>query len=214
MELLEQLDGIVMRDQREPPKGQRKALNTAAKAIRADASEIVKRIHHLRRALADFGQAIEPRNWSAVMLYEVFDIPYVPSTAVDAPEVFAELRSAMAARDSAWTELSINMEALSRLPVRARMSTNKVRNHALEQALIACRVFWLRHSKRRGWSRSILSHPETLKSYEPDELVGMCERFVVDMLTASGIHFTLPSLNGAWSALDKRLGSQRGTANQ
>ena len=211
MELIEQLDGTLMRDQREPDatltaNDRRLSLHASAKTIRAEAAKRHPDQPRLRNALAAFEKAIEPDNWSAVMLYEVFDIPFIPSTEVDTPEVFDALRHAMAARTSGLNKVAIDMEALSRLPVRERLRTNKVRNHALEQALLACREFWLTHSKDLGWSRSEMSQPDTLQRNDRTQLVGPCERFVVDVITASGIKFTLRKLNGAWSALDKRLG--------
>jgi hypothetical protein len=214
MELIEQLDGIVWRDQRNPAgfdaaEDQRKALHGSAKVIRDEAAKRRPDLRRLRVALQNFQRAIDPSSWSAVMLNEVFDIPFVPSTATEAPELFDPLRKAMAARDDLGSMTPADLEALSALPVRARLRTNKVRNHALEQALIVCRKYWLQHSPKLGWSRSALNHPETLKSYAPSDLVGPCERFVVDMLTAAGIQFTLSTLNGAWSALDKRRAKQR-----
>lgn len=213
-ELIEQLDGTVMRDQRQPADfetlaGQRKALHEAGKNIRNEAAKRHPDIASLKAALASFEHAIEPSNWSAVMLHEVFDIPFIPSTALDAPEVFDPLRRALAARHLDWSETSVDFDALSRLPVREKRRPGSVRNYALEQALIACRSFWLRHSANKGWSRWQLNQPETLEKNDRTQLVGPCERFVVDMLTASGIEFELPSLNGAWSALDKRLAKER-----
>jgi hypothetical protein len=210
MELIEQLVGTVIRDQRttgafDSVQAQRKALHSAAKTICDEAAKRHPDADILKTALANFEHAIEPNNWSATMLYEVFDIPFISSTALDPPELFDPLRRAMAARSRDWKEVTIDFEALSRLPVRAKVRPNVVRNHALEQALLQCRQFWLAHSTNLGWSRSALSHPDTLASFSPSELVGNCERFVVDMLTALGVQFTLRRLNGAWSALDKRL---------
>jgi len=218
MELIEQLDGTVMRDQRAPAhfenkEKQRKSLHRSARIIRDEAALRRPDVSRLKAALECFEQAIEPSNWSATMLYEVFDIPFIPSTAVDAPELFNPLRKAIAMRDRILTLTTDDFEALSQLPVRVRARTNVVRNHALEQSLISCRTFWLRHSPCLGWSRSTLSDSVHLDSNASSQLAGDCERFVVDMLTASGVRFKFRSLNGAWSAFDKRLAVlMRGTS--
>jgi hypothetical protein len=135
------------------------------------------------------------------MLAEVFDIPYIPSNQVEPPEVFDPLRGIFRVRENAWRAINVDLLALEALPVRSGKSA-PVRNHALEQALIACRAYWLKWSPARKWSRSSL--PQIKKSIQIDQLQGPCERFVADMLTAAGIDFDLLTLNGAWSGLQKR----------
>lgn len=216
-ELIEQLDGLAMRDQRSASPGfanyelQRLALRDAALLVREEASNVLATVPALRSAIRAFERAVDKNMWSATMLEEVFEIHYVPSVAVDAPELFDSIRLLSTAEG--WQPIQEHLEALTRLPVRERLRTNKVRNHVLEQALISCRRCWEECFGAGTWTRSTLSDLATgavrHNGKVSNPLAGPCERFVSDMLTACGIDFKWKSLNGAWSALDKRMRNQR-----
>jgi hypothetical protein len=206
--LIEQLDGVVMRDQRPSPpqfagpNEQRKAAHAAAEEIRLQARLVELGLRNLEKALTDFDSAVGESFWSAAMLEEVFDVPYVDPNAIEPPEIFDPLRGFSIEHAKALAEIRGGLSALSALPVRPRRRTNKVRDHVLRQALKACRTFW-EDGLGRSWSRSSLTHLGPAGSAQIDQLSGECERFVVDMLTAAEVRFKLKTLNGAWSAFDK-----------
>lgn len=194
---------------------QRKRLRDAAVAITQAAAalhdSLETRLPLLRAALADFNAAAGYRMWSAPMLEEVFDISYVDSTAVEPPELFDPIRGFFASRERVWRDIEVELKQLASLPIRSRLHPNQVRNHVLEQALLYCRDFWLLHQNKLGWSGSSLSEASKMnRDRDIPNLKGNCERFVVDMTTYSNLDFDLKRLDGAWSAVDKRIRASNG----
>ena len=210
LELLERLDGLVMRDQRamtaDDVSAQRKSVHAAAERITKHAAAARAHLHALKEARDDFEHAVGSDFWSAIALEETFDIPFIAPTALEPPEVFDPVR--LAFRETHWRKTHLALEALATLPVRPRLRTNKVRNHVLEQALRLLRDFWIAHGANHKWGRSMLADRK-IKFVKKDEKVnplsGQCERFVADTLLGSGIHFDWATLNSAWVSLDKRL---------
>ena len=208
-DLDELLTGIGMRDQQlshpsfQFPKEQRKAVHRAAQTLVEEAHNARTAIHALRQTLRQFHAAVHDGHLSAVMLAETFDIDYVAPTALEPPPELDILWSLFHDNNEAFVIVERALFDTSNLPVKPKLRTNKVRNHAIEQALLSCRSYWI--GIGRSWSRYTLAEAGVRHADERGNLTGPCERFVADMLTAHDIDFTLTSLNGAWSALDKRL---------
>ena len=208
-DLDELLTGIGMRDQQlshpsfQFPKDQRKAVHRAAQTLAEEALNARTAIHALRQSHRQFHGAVHNGHLSAVMLAETFDIDYVAPNALEPPPELDILWSLFHDNHEAFVIVEHALFAASNLPVKPKRRRNNVRNHALEQALLSCRSYWI--GIGRKWSRYRLGEAEVRYAGELRNLKGPCERFVADMLTAYDIDFTLTSLNSAWSALDKRL---------
>jgi hypothetical protein len=182
---------------------QRKAVHLASRRVVKHATAARAQLYALKAARDDLEQAIDPDFWSAIALEEAFDIPFIPSTALDPPEVFDVLRAAF--REQYWLDTDQALEILAALPVRAALRKNRVRNHVLEQALRYLRAFWLQHGTGK-WTRGHLGQPEISRApMTQNFLSGECERFVADALLGSGISFQWKALNSAWVSLDGRL---------
>ena len=208
-DLDELLSGISMRDQQlshpsyKFPKEQRQAVHRAAQTLVEEARNARTAIQALRQTHNQFYAAVHDDRLSAVMLAETFDIDYISPTALEPPPELDILWSLFHDNNEAFIIVERALFETGNLPVKPKLRKNKVRNHALEQALLSCRSYWIGIGNR--WSRYRLGEAEVRYAGELRNLKGPCERFVADMLTAHDIDFTLTSLNSAWSALDKRL---------
>jgi hypothetical protein len=218
-ELDEQITGYARRDRPSAsPKAertQRKRVKASAEAIREAACKAEAALEQLHDALQSFNEAIGKDHWSARMLEEVFDIPYVASTALEPPEIFDPARGFFVVRGG-WPAMKHELDTLATLPVRRRLRPGRVGNQELRRALEVIRAFWQHHAAADAWTRSILNqinHADEAKKGKRsavNQLEGRCERFVADVLTAAGFVFDLQELNGAWSSLDRELRSRTG----
>jgi hypothetical protein len=214
--LIEELDGYSLRDMHPPSSQfaslaeQRSALWRAASDIKRAAEDALSSIARVRSARERFLNSHGDAMWSATMLREAFAIPHISSTAIEPPEAFDTLRGAFIVNAAEWAQVEADLTKLAHLPVRIALPRGEVRNHGLEQALFACKGFWERSGYK--WKRSNLRHKQIRDENRPHLLTDSCERFVVDMLTASGIPFTLTTLNSAWVDMPRHADEMRSTA--
>lgn len=101
-----------------------------------------------------------------------------------------------------WESIDARLQLMENLPIRPALNSGRMANVVLAKGVARCRDFWIHH-EQRSWTMSSLKEKVVREENKINCLKGECEKFVADILTISGLFFTLASLMSAWSAVDK-----------
>jgi len=137
------------------------------------------------------------------MLEQVYAIDYIDPTAVDLPAELEALSIAATMSASDIAERPDVVMGLSNLPLRSRARRGTPRDAVLEEAVLACREYWIANGGG-SWARSNISLRSSRTGNQHCDLKGAAERFLHDMVTAAGLPNDLSKLNSAWNSADRR----------
>lgn len=169
-----------------------------AKRMRDKASIAVRSMEDAWKAFQEFEAVVQS---NPMLLEEIFDADFGPSSSMFMPEYFAVLTTLHATADS-FDIVDGQLSQLAALPVKQRLNRGAVGNAVLRKAVEDCRTYW-RDIERRNWGMYHLAQPDLRPPDGSGQLKGECERFVVDMLRSGDVIFTWSELYSAWDSADR-----------
>lgn len=107
-----------------------------------------------------------------------------------------------------WEAVDRRLAAVAELPIRSRLPGGPVPNQVVRDALSLCQPYWA--GAHKAWSMAALKNADVRYRNRISNLTGKCEKFVADVLTATGIRFTLHELQSAWEKVDAERRNAKG----
>lgn len=169
-----------------------------AKRMRDKAIIAVQSMEEAWKAFQEFEAVVQS---NPMLLEEIFDADFGPSSSLFMPENFAVLTTLYGTADS-FDIVDNQLSQLAALPVKQRLNRGAVGNAVLRKAVEDCRTYW-RDIEGRNWGMYHLAQPDLRPPDGTGQLKGECERFVVDMLRSGNVVFAWSELYAAWDAADR-----------
>jgi hypothetical protein len=202
-ELYNELVDIACHELGDPPTSQQLALRRAdahrlAGLMRDEAAAILMALDRIHAAHDEFNTAISDAG--SLLMETVFDAdPQDPTTS----ELPAQTRILSQFRTSdQWSEVLDALTRMANLPVRPVLDRGPVRTKLpLERAVRACREYWT-NVEGHSWSMYRLKETGVRAGNDRQDLTGVCEAFVADLLAYTFVPYDLQALSTAWLAID------------